>query len=73
MSVYRALVVSADDLGNNVYVKIPHVLGPSEVIALHTPANTEGVVFTWTPTVGAQVLVAVEGSNFDKVYLLSVI
>lgn len=73
MDIYRALVIQSDPTTGNVYVKIPHVLGASESIALHVPSNIGEVNFIWTPSVGAQVLVAVEGTNFDKVYLISVI
>lgn len=71
MDVYRALVVQSDTTTGNVYVKIPHILGPSESIALHKPSN--GQYLTWAPPVDSQIIVAVEGNNFDKVYLLNVI
>lgn len=71
MDIYRALVVQSDPTTGNVYVKIPHVLGSSESIALHKPSD--GQYTTWAPSVNSQVLVAVEGNNFDKVYLISVI
>lgn len=72
MSVYRAVITSINTYDKTVYVKIPHVLGPSESIAVHTPTALQ-YGWTWDPAVGDQVIVAVEGSEFDKVYLLSVI
>lgn len=71
MDIYRALVIQSDPTTGNVYVKIPHVLGSSESISLHKPSD--GQYTTWAPAVNSQVLVAVEGNNFDKVYLISVI
>lgn len=72
MSVYRAIISSINTSTKTLYVKIPHVLGPSESIAVHTPTASQ-YGWTWDPTIGDQVLVAVEGTEFDKVYLLSVI
>lgn len=72
MSIYRAIVSNINTTTKTLYVKIPHVLGASESIAVHTPSYSQ-YGWTWDPAVGDQVLVAVEGSEFDKVYLLSVI
>lgn len=64
--LYRALVVRA--LDQEVYVKIPSVLGANETISVHKP-NSVGL--SWPPSEGDQLLVAVEGENFNKVYLVS--
>lgn len=72
MSVYRAVISEIDSTKSIIYVRIPHVLGPTTSIALAKPtASNYG--WTWDPAVGDQVIVAVEGAEFDKVYLLSVI
>ena len=66
ISIHRALVVRA--LDQEVLVKIPAVLGSNESIAIHKP-NSDGE--DWLPSEGDQVLVAIEGENFNKVYLVS--
>ena len=66
ITLHRALVVRA--LDQEVLVKIPTVLGANESITLYKPV---GVGATWPPSEGDQVLVAVEGENFNKVYLVS--
>ena len=66
ITIHRALVVRA--LETEVYVKIPTVLGANETITLHKP-NSAGA--DWPPSEGNQVLVAVEGENFNRVYLIS--
>jgi phage baseplate assembly protein gpV len=72
MSIYRAVISEVDSTKKTIYVRIPNVLGASTSIALAPPtASTYG--WTWDPAVGDQVIVAVEGTEFDKVYLLSVI
>lgn len=72
MSIYRAVISEINPTTKAIYVKIPHLLGPSTSIAVSIPTpSTYG--WTWDPAVGDQVIVAVEGIEFDKVYLLSVI
>jgi hypothetical protein len=68
MGLYRALITSAISATGEVYVKIPSVLGASESIALHVPTffNESDI-----PSVGDQLIVAIEGDNFNKVYLVS--
>lgn len=66
ITLHRALVVRVS--GNDVYVKIPSVLGVSESIALHTPKNPAA---NWPPVDGNQLIVAVEGENFNKVYAIA--
>lgn len=72
MSIYRAIVSEINPTTNNVYVKIPHVLGMSTSIAMHTP-TLSNYGWTWDPAVGDQVIVAVEGTEFDKVYLMMIL
>jgi len=66
ITIHRALVVRA--LETEVYVKIPTVLGANETITLHKPTS---VGADWPPSEGDQVLVAVEGEHFNRVYLVS--
>ena len=66
ITIHRALVVRS--LATEVYVKIPMVLGANETITLHKPVS---VGADWPPSEGDQVLVAVEGENFNRVYLVS--
>jgi hypothetical protein len=66
ITMHRALVVRS--LETEVYVKIPTVLGANETITLHKPTS---VGADWPPSEGDQVLVAVEGENFNRVYLVS--
>jgi hypothetical protein len=66
ITMHRALVVRS--LATEVYVKIPTVLGANETITLYKPVS---VGADWPPSEGDQILVAVEGENFNRVYLVS--
>ena len=66
MTLHRAVVVRA--LDQEVLVKIPTVLGANESITLYKPVS---VAADWPPAEGDQLLVAVEGENFNRVYLVS--
>jgi hypothetical protein len=66
ITIHRALVVRV--LGDTVYVKIPSILGASESIAVHTPKSP---IASWPPSDGNQLLVAVEGEHFNKVYVVA--
>jgi hypothetical protein len=66
ITLHRALVVRA--LDQEVYVKIPSVLGANETITVYKPTTVGG---EWPPSEGDQVIVAIEGENFNKVYLVS--
>lgn len=72
MSLYRAIVSEVHPNTKNVYVKIPHLLGASTSIAVANPSFSE-YGWTWDPSVGDQVIVAVEGTEFDKVYLMAIL
>lgn len=65
-TLHKAIVHNVSDAG--VYVKIPSLLGSSESIALYKPRLTND---SWPPSVGDQLLVAVEGDNFNRVYAIS--
>jgi hypothetical protein len=65
MTLHRALVVRA--LDQEVLVKIPTVLGANESITVHKP---NAIGDEWPPSEGDQLLVAVEGENFNKVYVV---
>lgn len=65
-TLHKAIVHNVSDAG--VYVKIPSLLGSSESIALYKPRLTND---SWPPSVGDQLLVAVEGGNFNRVYVVS--
>jgi hypothetical protein len=66
ITIHRALVVRA--LDQEVYVKIPSILGSNETISMYRPTS---VGADWPPSEGDQLLVAVEGEHFNKVYLIS--
>lgn len=66
ITLHRALVVRS--LDQEVYVKIPSILGANETISVYRPTN---VGADWPPSEGAQLLVAIEGEHFNKVYLVS--
>jgi hypothetical protein len=68
MEMHRALVSSANSTTGEVYVKIPSVLGASESISLHIPTFFNAAMI---PSVGDQIVVAIEGDNFNKVYFVS--
>ena len=68
ITVHRALVVTSSESG--VYVKIPSLLGANEAISLHTPSTAAP---GWAPQEGAQLLVGVEGENFNRVYYITTI
>ena len=66
ITIHRALVVTSST--SAVYIKIPSLLGANESISLHIPASaTSG----WFPQEGDQILVGVEGENFNKVYYIT--
>jgi hypothetical protein len=65
-TLHKAVVHNVSDAG--VYVKIPSLLGSSESIALYEPKVPNS---GWPPSVGDQLLVAVEGDNFNRVYAIS--
>lgn len=66
ITVHRALVVTSSS--NSVYVKIPSLLGANESISLHIPSSATQ---SWFPQEGEQILVGVEGDNFNKVYYIA--
>jgi len=66
ITMHRALVVRA--LAEEVFVKIPAILGANESITIHKP---NVVSADWPPAEGDQLLVAIEGDNFNKVYLIN--
>lgn len=72
MSIYKAIVSEYNQSTMSVYVLIPHVLGPTTSVALSRP-TVSNYGWTWEPSIGDQVIVAVEGAEFDKVYLLNII
>lgn len=72
MSLYRAIISNINISKNTIYVKIPHILGDQVSVALQPPTASQ-YGWTWDPAVGDQVIVAVEGNELDKVYLISVI
>jgi hypothetical protein len=65
ITIHKAIVHNVSNAG--VYVKIPSLLGASEVIALHEPSISD---YRWPPPIGDQILVAVEGDNFNRVYAI---
>ena len=66
ITMHRALVVRS--LAEEVLVKIPAILGANESITIHKP---NVVSADWPPAEGDQLLVAIEGDNFNKVYLIN--
>jgi len=72
MSLYRAIISNINISKSTIYVKIPHILGDKVSVEVHAPTASQ-YGWTWDPAVGDQVIVAVEGNELDKVYLISVI
>jgi hypothetical protein len=66
ITLYRALVIRS--LDQEVHVKIPSILGANETITIHRPTT---VGASWPPDEGDQLIVAIEGENFNKVYLIN--
>lgn len=69
MKLYRAVVAASSPSTGAVYVSIPSVLGPTTTIGVSTigrgPVNGVWAV----PSVGDQVVVAVEDDKFSNLYL----
>lgn len=65
ISVHRALVIRSSDSG--IYVKIPSLLGANESISLHQSSS----VSSNSLSEGSQILVGIEGDNFNKVYYIT--
>lgn len=69
MKLYRAVVAASSPSTGAVYVSIPSVLGPTTTIGVSTIGRgpVDGV---WAvPSVGDQVVVAVEDDKFSNLYL----
>jgi microcystin-dependent protein len=70
MNLYRAVVAYASSSTGEIRVRIPAILGPTEVIPISKIGRsaTDG---TWpVPLLGSQVVVAVEDNRFSNVYLV---
>jgi hypothetical protein len=70
MCVYRALVSYASSSTGEIQVKIPSVLGEASSISISSVGRSK-VGDSWiVPTVGDQVIVAVEDNRFSSVYII---
>lgn len=70
MNLYRAVVSYSSATTGDIQVRIPAVLGPSEVIPVSKigRGDIDGV---WqVPIVGSQVVVAVEDDRFSNIYMV---
>ena len=71
MKLYRAVVTSSASATGAVYVSIPSVLGPTTTIGVSTIGRGP-VGGVWeVPSVGDQVVVAVEDDKFSNIYLIT--
>lgn len=69
MKLYRAVVAASSPSTGAVYVSIPSVLGPTTTIGVSTIGRGP-VGGVWAvPSVGDQVVVAVEDDKFSNLYL----
>lgn len=72
MSVYRAVVKSADSTTGDVWVNIPAALGNASSVPITKIGRSEVSPGVWNvPDVGDQVLVAVEDDRFTNVFLVT--
>jgi hypothetical protein len=70
MHIYRALVSYASSSTGEIQVKIPSVLGSGSAISVSKVGRSE-VGGSWpVPSVGDQVIVAVEDDRFSSVYII---
>lgn len=70
MNLYRAVVSFASATTGDIQVRIPAVLGMTEVIPV-SKIGRAAVSGTWqVPIVGSQVVVAVEDDRFSNVYMV---
>lgn len=70
MNLYRAIVSYSSATTGDIQVRIPAVLGVTEVIAV-SKIGRAAVSGTWqVPLIGSQVVVAVEDDRFSNVYMV---
>lgn len=70
MNLYRAVVSYSSASTGDIQVKIPSVLGSTEVVPI-CKIGRSAVNDTWSvPLVGSQVVVAVEDDRFSNVYVV---
>jgi hypothetical protein len=70
MKVYRALVSYAASTTGEIQVKIPSILGSGASISISKIGRKPSGGSWPVPTVGDQVLVAVEDDRFSNVYII---
>lgn len=70
MNLYRAVVSYASATTGDVSVRIPAILGPTEVLPV-SKIGRAAVGGTWdVPLLGSQVVVAIEDDRFSNVYMV---
>lgn len=70
MNLYRAVVSYASSTTGDIQVRIPSILGPTEVVPI-CKIGRESSDSGWSvPLVGSQVVVAVEDDRFSNVYVV---
>jgi microcystin-dependent protein len=70
MNLYRAVVSYASATTGDIRVRIPAILGPTEVLPI-SKIGRAAVNGTWeVPLLGSQVVVAIEDDRFSNVYMV---
>lgn len=70
MNLYRAVVAYASATTGDIRVRIPAILGPTEVLPI-SKIGRAAVGGTWqVPLLGSQVVVAIEDDRFSNVYMV---
>ena len=70
MNLYRAVVSYASATTGDISVRIPAILGPTEVLPV-SKIGRAAVNGTWeVPLLGSQVVVAIEDDRFSNVYMV---
>lgn len=70
MNLYRALVAYSSNTTGDLHVCIPAVLGSDNVVPVSKIGRTPSGGMWSVPSVGSQVVVAVEDDRFSNVYLI---
>ena len=71
MKTYRALVVYSSETTGEIRVKIPSILGESNILPISFVGRSMVGTRWKVPAVGQQVLVAVEDDRFSNVYVIT--
>lgn len=70
MKLHRALVADSSSITGDIYVRIPSLLGPNEIVSV-SKVGRSAVNGTWVvPSPNTQVVVAVDDMSLTSVYLV---